>query len=127
MLSQAAAKLKGCEDRVFLLNGAALSLPFSDETFEVVSCLETIELLPDTHAHLSEFYRIMRPGGILLISRNTGEWGIRGKVCPAEIFSLQLSAAGFEKIEITPWWKWFDLVWARKPGDCSHQYENIYG
>lgn len=117
MLKQASLKLKQYGSRAVLLNHPALTLPFPDGIFEVVSCLETIELLPDTDAHLSEFYRVMRPGGILLVSRNTGEWGIRGKVCPAEIFSSQLSAAGFEKIEITPWWKWFDLVWARKPSE----------
>jgi len=127
MLKQASLKLKQYGSRAVLLNQPALTLPFPEAIFDVVSCLETIELLPDTHAHLSEFYRVMRPGGILLISRNTGEWGIRGKVCPAEIFSSQLSAAGFETIEITPWWKWFDLVWARKPRDCSHQYEEKYG
>jgi len=117
MLKQASLKLKQYGSRAVLLNHPALTLPFPDGIFDVVSCLETIELLPDTDAHLSEFYRVMRPGGILLVSRNTGEWGIRGKVCPAEIFSSQLSAAGFEKIEITPWWKWFDLVWARKPSE----------
>lgn len=115
MLKQADLKLSKYGSRAVLLNQTALTLPFPDSTFDVVSCLETIELLPDRHAHLLEFYRIMRPGGILLISRNTGEWGIRGKVCPAELFSSQLSAAGFEQIEITPWWKWFDLIWARKP------------
>lgn len=116
MLKQANIKLSKYGNRAVLLNQQALTLPFPDSTFDVVSCLETIELLPDTHAHLSEFHRVMQPGGILLISRNTGEWGIRGKVCPADIFSSQLSAAGFEQVEITPWWKWFDLVWARKPG-----------
>ena len=117
MLQQASSKLMKYGNRSVLLNQHALSLPFPDATFDVVSCLETIELLTDRHAHLSEFYRVMRPGGILLISRNTGEWGIRGKVCPADLFSSQLSKAGFEKIEIIPWWKWFDLVWARKPCD----------
>jgi hypothetical protein len=63
----------------------------------------------------------MRPGGILLISRNTGEWGIRGAVCPADVFSSQLAETGFEEIEIVPWWKWFDLVWARKPIEDTHQ------
>jgi hypothetical protein len=60
----------------------------------------------------------MRPGGILLISRNTGEWGLRGDVCPPEVFTSRVAYVGFEQIEMTPWWKWFDLVWARKPVDA---------
>ncbi len=115
MLKQASSKLTRYGSRAVLLNQSALPLPFPDGVFDVVSCLETIELLPDTHSHLREFYRVMRPGGILLISRNTGEWGIRGAVCLPEVFSDQLSAVSFEQVEITPWWKWFDLVWARKP------------
>lgn len=119
MLKQACLKLSKYGNRAVLLNQQALTLPFPDETFDVVSCLETIELLPDRHAHLSAFYRVMQPGGILLLSRNTGEWGIRGRVCPAELFSSQLSTAGFKQIEINAWWKWFDLVWARKPGEWN--------
>ncbi|MBI5074122.1 MAG: methyltransferase domain-containing protein [Nitrospirae bacterium] len=115
MLKQASIKLAKYGSRAVSLNQPALALPFPEGTFDVVSCLETIELLPDRHAHLSEFYRVMKPGGILMISRNTGEWGIQGSECRPEIFSEQLLAVGFEKVEITPWWKWFDLVWARKP------------
>jgi len=121
MLMQASSKLTKYGSRAVLMQQPALTLPFPDGTFDVVSCLETIELLPDRHKHLREFYRVMQPGGILLISRNTGEWGIRGKVCPADLFSSQLSAAGFEQVEITPWWKWFDLVWARKPSDQKNK------
>ena len=117
MLSRAAEKLRGYRNRVSLLKCEARSLPFPDMTFDVVSCLETIELLPDAAAHLREFHRVLRPGGILLISRNTGEWGIRGAVCSPEVFSSQLASAGFVQIEITPWWKWFDLVWARRPAE----------
>jgi SAM-dependent methyltransferase len=118
MLSVAVVKLAQFGDRSVLLHQKATPLPFPDGSFAAVSCLETVELLDDQRAHFLEFLRVMQPGGILLVSRNTGEWGRQGRVCPPERFADQLRSAGFERVEITPWWKRFDLVWARKPADC---------
>ncbi len=115
MLARAAAKLSPFGGRSVLLHQQAAPLPFPEGSVEVVTCLESVELLPDREAHFREFLRVMKPGGILLISRNTGEWGRTGAVCPPGQFADQLLAAGFERIEITPWWERFDLVWAGKP------------
>jgi ubiquinone/menaquinone biosynthesis C-methylase UbiE len=115
MLKKAAARLSQFGGRSVLLHQKAEPLPFPDGTFAAVSCLETVELLADRDGHFKEFLRVLKPGGTLLISRNTGVWGRTGAVCPPELFADQLRAAGFEKIEIVPWWKRFDLVWARKP------------
>jgi len=43
-------------------------LPFDDASFDAVSCLEGIEHVLDEVELLREFLRILRPGGILVIS-----------------------------------------------------------
>lgn len=43
-------------------------LPFEDASFDAVSCLEGIEHVLDEVALLREFLRILRPGGLLIIS-----------------------------------------------------------
>ena len=115
MLAKARERLAPFGGRSVLLHQKAEPLPFPDETFDVVSCLESVELLADRDAHFREFLRVLKPGGILLISRNTGVWGRARSVCPPERFAEQLRSAGFERVEIGPWWERFDLVWAVRP------------
>ena len=78
MLRKAGERLARFGGRSVLLHQRAEPLPFPDGTFDVVSCLESVELLADREAHFSEFLRVMKPGGILLVTRNTGEWGRAG-------------------------------------------------
>jgi len=49
---------------VFLL-AKAQSLPFPDDTFDAVLCLNSIGLLGDDLKALSEMKRVLRPGGLL--------------------------------------------------------------
>jgi ubiquinone/menaquinone biosynthesis C-methylase UbiE len=52
--------------RVSLVRGTAFSLPFQDDTFDFVTCLNLTINLPDSDAVLtavSEFVRVTRPGG----------------------------------------------------------------
>ena len=48
--------------------GAIEHLPFHDDTFDVVTCLDVIEHTPDDRASLAELRRVTRPGGLLLVT-----------------------------------------------------------
>lgn len=47
---------------------SAAPLPLKDGEFDVVVSLETIEHVPDGEALLAEFRRVLRPGGLLVLS-----------------------------------------------------------
>jgi ubiquinone/menaquinone biosynthesis C-methylase UbiE len=107
------------DHRVEFLRHQSMPLPFPDASFDVVCCLEVLELLPDAQATLNEMSRLLRPGGTLLTSRGTEESGRKAKVKSATQFTSMLQQAGFEKIQITKWWKLFDRVFASKKGTSN--------
>ena len=131
MLEQASEKLSRAERRdddspsrrrsasVELIRHLALPLPFPDSTFDVVCALEVLELFPSMDESLKELTRVLRPGGILLATRGTEESGRRAKVKSKPVFTSLLEANGLREIQITPWWKLFDRVLARKNGESS--------
>lgn len=43
-------------------------LPFEDEAFDLVVCLEALEHIAEQQAAIAEFWRVLEPGGMLLIS-----------------------------------------------------------
>ncbi len=48
--------------------GDVTSLPFDDASFDVVTCFETIEHVEAQQRAVAELARVLRPGGVLLIS-----------------------------------------------------------
>lgn len=46
--------------------GAAESLPFSDESFDVVYSIGLLEHLPDHKTAMKESHRVLRPGGVMI-------------------------------------------------------------
>lgn len=48
--------------------GDAQSLDFDDGSFDLITCTEVIEHLPDRQAAIAEWSRVLRPGGVLVIS-----------------------------------------------------------
>jgi len=75
-----------------------------------------LELIGEKQAAVKELARVLRPGGILLTSRGTEESGRGIVVISAEMLTSLLQNAGFENVEITPWWRVFNRVFAHKPG-----------
>ena len=58
------AKANGLQD---LIQGSASSLPFSENSFDLVYCIETLEHVPDTQSALNEMTRVLKPGGTLIV------------------------------------------------------------
>jgi len=116
MLVRAAAKVDGRGDRVLWVRHPAVPLPFPDDVFDVVSCVESLMIMRDKRTPLAEFARVLKPGGVLLTSRGRETLGPVGRPPRPEVFVDLVSQAGFEQVEVLPWWKLFDRVWARKSG-----------
>lgn len=59
-----------CRRRGFtrLCKADAANLPFGSNLFDIVTALDVIEHLDDDQVALAELYRVMRPGGVLIIS-----------------------------------------------------------
>lgn len=53
---------------VELLSAELLELPFADGEFDLVTCFEVLEHLPDPEAALDELARVLAPSGILAVS-----------------------------------------------------------
>lgn len=116
MLERAASKLSPYVGRVDLLRHQSMPLSFPDAAFDAVCALEVLELFPNMDEPLSEFSRILRPGGLLITSRGTEESGRKAKVKSKEQLTALLESNGFENVRITKWWKFFDRVIAVKNG-----------
>lgn len=43
-------------------------VPFEDESFDSIFCIDVVEHLPTPEKFLGDFYRLLKPGGLLLLS-----------------------------------------------------------
>jgi len=117
MLRRAHEKLASFGDRVTLLRQDAMCLPFPDEIFDVVTCLEALEFLPSPSRALREMVRVLRPGGVLLTTNRVG-W--EAKLLPGKAFPSRRLRAVLDGLplqaEVRRWQVFYDQVWARKKG-----------
>lgn len=121
MLLEADRKLAPYRGRYTLIRRDAQQLPFPDESFDAISCLEALEFMPTPQRVLDEMVRVLRPGGVLLIT-NRVNW--ESKLMPGKAFSRDelrrmLAATGIHQVEFRPWQVYYDLIWARKAGHPS--------
>ena len=65
-----AGAVEFCKERGLeqVFQGAAESLPFDDNAFDMVFALDVIEHLDDDTVGLQEFFRVLKPGGDLVIT-----------------------------------------------------------
>ncbi len=119
MLQEAMQKCADYRGRVTFLHHPAVPLPFADNTFDAVTCLEALEFMPDRHAALREQWRVLRVGGWFITTNRIGLDArlLVGRTQPLETFEQQLAAIGFSDILTRPWQEDYDLIFARKPGE----------
>lgn len=117
MLAQAAQKLRPFGPRVALIQQTADRLPFAAATFDAVTCLEALEFFPSDEDALREMVRVLRPGGVLLLTRRRGWEGksFLGRYRSAASFTHLLAGLGLTDIVVEPWQIDYEQIFARKP------------
>jgi ubiquinone/menaquinone biosynthesis C-methylase UbiE len=117
MLQTAAEYARAYRDRITWVWHDAVPLPFDDATFDLVTCLEAFEFMPSTHAALRECLRVLKPGGLLLVTNRvgSGRWLLFGKTYSKEGFASLLKSLGQIDITTQVWQYDYDLVWSIKP------------
>jgi len=62
---------KSCENVQFRWANA-VTLPFSSQDFDLLTCRDLLSYVTDPHAVLAEFHRVLKPGGALLLDEIVG-------------------------------------------------------
>lgn len=117
------AKVPGGRDNLEFVQGDAHSLPFADNTFDVVYCRYLLEHVADGRQVAREMHRVLKPGGRACVQENDIAVFLLWPECPtwtklwSKFGELQselggdayvgrklyahFSAAGFSKIELS--------------------------
>ncbi len=94
-------------------------LPFGDEVFDVVTCLEALEFLPDPQAALEEMCRVLRPGGLLLTTIRIDTRWMPNRTWSEERMRRELATLNMRDIHIEIWQEDYSQVWAWKAGESE--------
>ena len=119
MLRQAVRRTAQFADQVTYIWQDARRLPFDDGTFDAVTCLEALEFVPSPRGVLEELVRVLRPGGVLLVTNRVGHDArfLPGRAFPRDAFERMLREFPLEEIKVRRWQMDYDLAWAVKAGE----------
>lgn len=74
---------------------SATDLPFADNSFDYVCCIETLQHIPDTQRAISQMSRVLKPGGKIIIIDNNNFTLVYLKrykiILPAVVYSWYFS------------------------------------
>lgn len=120
MLEQAVRKVQEQDfaDTTSFLWGDGQSLPFDDNSFDMVTCMEALEFMPQPEKGLSELVRVLRPDGLLLTTRRINEF-MPSKLWSEAKMAELLHEAGMTDIEFDEWQFDYTKVWAYKSGESE--------
>ncbi len=104
-------------DFITLMRQDAGELPFPNDSFDAVTCLEALEFLPDPQAALAEMVRVLRPGGTLLATIRIDTRWMPDRAWSEGKMRRELEALAMCAIQFQIWQDDYTQVWARKAGD----------
>ena len=116
MLELAATKLAPYRDRAMLIRHTAVPLPFANDVFDAATCLESLEFFPSDSAALREMVRVLKPGGILMVTRRRGREArsFLNRYRSREQFETVLTGEGLIDVNSQPWQIDYDQVFGKK-------------
>jgi ubiquinone/menaquinone biosynthesis C-methylase UbiE len=116
MIELAADKLRGYRSRAMLVQQTAVPLPFANNTFDAVTCLESLEFFPSDEAALQEMVRVLKPGGLLFVTRRQGRDArlFLNRYRSWEQFEAYLTQLGLAEINSQPWQFDYEQVFGKK-------------
>lgn len=92
--------------------GDATQTPLLESSLDIIICFETIEHVPNTEGLLTEFTRILKPEGMLIVS-SPNDWGLTEHHCHTWTpFEFMAEIATFFTI---------DSVWEQSSATPAHQ------
>ncbi|MCA9947237.1 MAG: class I SAM-dependent methyltransferase, partial [Anaerolineales bacterium] len=117
MLRIAFEKVRPFGHRASLVQQVADQLPFANNQFDLVTCLEALEFFPSDTAALQEMIRVLKPGGTLLVTRRKGSEAklFVGRYRNVAQFEATLAQLGLEEVHTNPWQLDYDQVFGKKP------------
>lgn len=118
MLTQAAKNFYPYTSATFIWCPAE-TLPFAENTFDVVTCLEALEFMTEPVAVVKEMVRVLRPGGLLLASQRVNTKLMPGKTWTSGKLQQVLKEAGLVEAKAQIWQVDYRKVWGRKAGTSS--------
>jgi ubiquinone/menaquinone biosynthesis C-methylase UbiE len=99
-------KENSLDDKISIAQGDITSLSFKDSSFEYILCWGVLMHVVDYQKAISELSRVLKPGGILVISENNMHSFIRLIVLPI-LRKLSISKVGNEKVTKEGIERWF--------------------
>jgi ubiquinone/menaquinone biosynthesis C-methylase UbiE len=119
MLHYASQNIYPYDHRVAFIWAPAETLPFDDNTFDVVTCLEALEFMTSPPTVLKELVRVLRPGGLLLVTQRINTKLMPGKIWSSEQIQSLLETYGVDDGKAQIWQVDYRKVWGRKRGESA--------
>ena len=136
LLANAKQQSRLCQCDVHVANVNAVDLGFSDNAFDIIFCHQLLHHVSKQQEILAEFYRVLKPGGVILVSESCKSFittfpvrllfrhPMHVQKSAPEYMDL-VEGAGYTLINTessAPWWSLLDAGLAKKWGLRKRDY-----